>query len=232
MNRKKKQKGSALIYILIAIALLAALTATFMDSSSQQTTSQNTFNLVTELNSQINFIRSAIQECVLIYPAGDSTMPADPALVGGKIVNRPYPLEANNSYLLNPVSVAPPADLVPYIRCPGNPGNSNDHAKIFSGSSGKFLAPAPKLTWRYYVNSVDGVYLLFGVWTSDAYLKAALQKLNDQYAPCEAEYIDATGGPVSVSSDNEVICEYGNICLRVWLITTPSAMFPTEPSCP
>jgi hypothetical protein len=232
MDRKNKQKGSALIYILIAIALLAALTATFMDSSSQQTTSQNTFNLVTDLNSQINFVRSAIQECVLTYPAGDSTMPADPALVGGEAVTRPYPLQPENTYLLNPESGT--VGVVDAIRCPGNPGDSNDHAKIFSGSSGKFLAPTPKLTWRKYINDVDGVYLLFGIWTSDAYLKTALEKLNDQFAPCEADVIDAsTGGDVNISSTGDVLCEDGNICLRVWLVTNPAtAVFPTEPSCP
>ena len=43
------QKGSALIYILVAIALLAALTASFMRPSSQQTSAQSGFKAVSEL---------------------------------------------------------------------------------------------------------------------------------------------------------------------------------------
>ena len=133
------QRGSALVYILIAIALLAALTASFMKPSSQQTTSQNTFNTITELNSQINFIRSAIQECVLTFPAGDS------ALVGVDS-NVPYPINPSSTYFAAaPKSGAAANNQVRNVMCPGNPGNSNDHADIFGGLSGKFFPPIVNL---------------------------------------------------------------------------------------
>jgi type II secretory pathway component PulK len=49
-------RGSALIYVLIAVALLAALTVSMMEPSSQQAQSQNATNLGAELESQIGFI--------------------------------------------------------------------------------------------------------------------------------------------------------------------------------
>ncbi|HRC26074.1 MAG TPA: hypothetical protein PKX87_01435, partial [Alphaproteobacteria bacterium] len=68
-----RQKGSALVYILIAIALLAALTVTFMEPSSQQTTSQNAYKLASDIKAQADFITSSVQECVLSWRGGDIT---------------------------------------------------------------------------------------------------------------------------------------------------------------
>jgi hypothetical protein len=225
----KTQRGSALIYILIAIALLAALTATFMDSSSQQTSSQNAFNVVSELNSQINFIRSAIQECVLTYPGGDTTMPADP--VGGEYPVRPYPLMPTNLYLASPAAIS----FVSEIRCPGNPGNSNNHAKIFAGTSGKFLPPPPKLfaQWGYY-NGVDGVFLFNGTNHTDAYLDSALQKLDAQFSKCELQYINNTSGgsPISIISTPGWECLVGTKCIVVRIVTTGTTIYPGEVGCP
>jgi len=210
---KTTQKGSALVYILIAIALLAALTATFMDSSSTQTSSQNTFNTVTDLNSQVNFIRSAIQECVLTYPSGDTTQLTPP--------NSPYPLEPDHTHLLNPKSAG--VIDVQYLRCPGNPGTSNDHAVIFGGSSGKFLPPTPNLfnAWQYY-NGTDGVFFYTGTNKTDAFLTTALEKLDDQYSECEADVIDNAANGVIMNLTSEGAggpnCPANTTCFRVWLI--------------
>jgi len=228
ISKKKKQRGSALVYILIAIALLAALTATFMDSSSQQTSSQNTFNTVADLNTQVNFIRSAVQECVITYPSGDS------ALVG--TTNIPYPINPSSTYLSSPAA----SDIVSAIRCPGNPGNSNNHAAIFGGTSGKFLPPPPSLfgAWQYY-NGVDGVYISIATNKTDAYLVTALGKLDDQFSECEADVVDARSGNVNMTSAGASgpKCASGNLCFRVWLVAQTSNIYPgdtdgDEAACP
>lgn len=234
-DRKTSQKGSALVYILIAIALLAALTATFMDSSSQQTGSQNTFNTVTELNSQVNFIRSAVQECVLTYPAGNST----PAFAATNAANVPYPINPSSTYLAIPATPSG-NDLVQFLRCPGNPGNSNNHAIIFGGSSGKFMPPPPKLfnAWRYY-SGQDGVFFYNSTSMSDAYLSTALLKLDDQFSECEADVINniAGGTPLSIASGAAATCPAGSLCFRVWMIAQPTALYAgdaglDETTCP
>ncbi len=222
MNRKKNQKGSALVYILIAIALLAALTATFMDSSSQQTTSQNTFNTVTDLNSQINFIRSSIQECVLTYPSGSAT------LIGTS--NIPYPVNPNSTYFnLSTLGVAANSQAG-NIRCPGNPGVDNNHAVIFGGSSGKFLPPAPKLfnPWTYY-NGGDGVFFYTSTNKTDAFIATALAKLDEQYSECEADVINnsASGSALNITTAGASgpNCPANSTCFRVWLIAQPSNIY-------
>lgn len=203
------QRGSALVYILIAIALLAALTATFMDNSSQQTSSQNTFNTVTELNTQVNFIRSAIQECVLTYPQGD-------AIHGGSRPNPPYPFLRDADMV-----PLPPNDEVQYLGCPGN--NTSDatdirHARIFGGSSGKFLPPPPNLfgPWSYY-SGADGVFFYTSTDKTDSFLTTALTKLDDQFSECETDVIVDAFNLTSEAALGPG-CLADHTCFRVWLI--------------
>lgn len=229
-NGTERQRGSALVYILIAIALLAALTATFMDSSSQQTSTQNSFNTVTELKSQINLIRSAIDECVLRYPAGDTGMPAANP-VGAQNPVRPYPLMPNNSYMASPTSGT---YMVNDIRCPGNPGNSNNHSKVFGGTSGRYLPPAPKLfdAWNYY-NHTDGVFFYIRTNKSDAYLGEALQKLDTEFSKCETQYVNATSAVYFDAANTAAYgCAAGYKCLRVWVKPNTGAVYPGETGCP
>lgn len=230
---KRQEQGSALIYILIAIALLAALTATFMDSSSQQTTSQNAFNATTELKSQIETIRSAIQECVLTYPGGDAQAITDSAQV-----NNPYPIQPNESYYttegVTPGSTAD--NLVKDIRCPGNPGDDPDHELIFLGTSGKFMPPAPTYfnDWEYY-NGDDGVFFWNYTTFSDAFLDTALAKVADQYNECEVDLITASGSDTDMSSEaagvRDVSCIDGQTCIRIWMIRDATSDLPDEAAC-
>lgn len=224
------ESGSALVYILIAIALLAALTVTFMEPSSQQASSQNTFQTVADLNSQVNTIRSSVQECVLNYPSGET------GYVGK--TNFPYPANPSSTYLASPDA----NDQVRNIRCPGNPGgSSNNHADIFSGASGKFLPPAPDLFGEWiYSNTIDGVFFYAATDKTDAFIQTALTKLDEQFSECEADVIDASvasGGAKNLLSTGAPQCPSGNTCFRVWIIAKPSNVYNgdtdgDEASCP
>lgn len=227
--KKAGEQGSALIYILIAIALLALLTVSFMQPSSQQTQSQNTFKLVSELQSQVEFIRSAVQECVIAHYKGDATIDntgggSDPG------ADKRYPLKPNSTHF-----AAPAADRkVSGIRCPGDPGDNANHADIFSASSGKFLPPPPNLfdDWQWY-NGDDGVFFWVSTDKSDAFIHTALDKLEQGFAACEADQIDATGGAKNLDSDATVTCANTKICFRVWMrVNAATAVFPDEGGCP
>jgi type II secretory pathway pseudopilin PulG len=222
------ERGSALVYILIAIALLAALTFTFMEPSSQQTSSQNTFRTVTAVQSQMDMIRSAIQECVLSYPNGDPNIDtsgsgSDP----GARVN--YPISPDSTYYTAATPGQSGNELVSAIRCTGdNPGGANvaNHARIFSGASGKFLPPPPDLfgAWQYH-NGTDGVFFWLATDKSDAFLISALEKLDDKYSECETDIIDATGANVAMDSYGTTVtqCPSGSVCFRAWMIMNGSA---------
>lgn len=222
MEDRSKISGSALVYILVAIALLAALTATFMGSSSQNESSGNALKTFNELNAQIRTIRSAIQECVLTYPGGDKSP-------GYSQTNAPYPINPNSTYF-NGATPGPSASIYAEgARCPGNPGNSNNHARIFGLNSGKFF-PAGSVgfnLWRYY-NGTDGVYISVATNRTDAYMSTALAKLDDQFAECEADIVDAMTPNALVrmtSDDSNIFCAAGYKCFRIWLIANPSNVY-------
>ncbi len=225
-NKRTSETGSALVYILIAIALLAALTASFMKPSSQQTTAQGSYNAITELNAQTEFIRSSIQECVLTYPGGDRGPLGNNGLQGTP--NTPYPINPSSPYLTAPAA----NDQVQFLRCPGNPGDDPDHSNVFGGSSGKFLPPPPDLfdDWIYY-SGTDGVFFYTRTDKTDAFLQTALSKLDDNFSECQADVVDASGGDIELTStaaagDPECLQGAGvATCFRVWVIIQPSAVY-------
>lgn len=245
-NKRASEKGSALIYILIAIALLAALTFTFMEPSSQQTSSQSTFKTLSAVQGQADIIRAAIQECVLSAGprAGNSDTTIDTTVSGTDPGARAlYPLKPDSLHFTGATPGPTTGErFVKDLRCPNkNPGgvNVNDHELMFQGGSGKFMPPAPDLfeDWQYY-NGTDGVFFWTQTDKSDAFLMSALEKLDEKFSSCEADIIDAsTGGAKALDSGTpaEVECADGYVCFRVWMISNATAEYPDAPeagNCP
>ncbi|MBU6234247.1 MAG: hypothetical protein KGQ41_00235 [Alphaproteobacteria bacterium] len=214
MNMHSTARGSALIYILIAIALIAALTASFMQPATQQTRTQNSFKLAAELNGQVQMVRAAIQDCILQYPQGDGSIN-----VAGYHPN--YPLEPDSTYFPTSPAIRAADKNVANLRCPGNnPGSPNQaqHSQIFGGSTGRFMPAMPALfnpwTYRNGTNmTIDGVTftgVFFQTTTTntDAYLSEAMQKVDAQFTQCEADYVDGTGSNG---------CPASTKCLRIWV---------------
>lgn len=234
------EKGSALVYILIAIALLAALTVSFMQPASQQTQTQNSFKLTADLSAQVEFIRTNVQECVVVYQKGDKNI--DNTLTGTDPgANKGFPLKPTSTYLLNPVTPGSAPSLVKDLRCPGNPSDDPNHGPIFSGASGKFMPPAPALfgDWQWY-NGLDGVFFWIASSKTDAYILSALQKLDGQFARCESDIVQAGGSSVALDNAGTISCPANSTCFRMWMIThkideapiIKKSLFPDETTCP
>ncbi len=222
---KTSEQGSALVYILIAIALLAALTISFMEPSSQQTQSQSGFKLVSEVAGQVEFIRSNIQECVILHPGGDITI-NDPVVTDAG-ASKIFPLNPKSTHLTGPSVNANP--LVRELRCPGNPGDDPDHQPIFSGTSGKFLPPPPAMftDWKWY-NGLDGVFFWTSTDKTDAFIQTSLAKLNEQFGTCEADTINASAGAEDLDNAGDYSCPAGSYCFRVWMVTDSNNTAPDD----
>ncbi len=223
-----QERGSALVYILIAIALLAALTTTFMQPSSQQTSSQSSFRATSAIKSQISIISSAIQECVLSYKKGDKSIDVTGSGTDPD-ARRNFPIKPNSDHYLTATITPTAGRLVKDIRCPGDPGgNDENHVKIFGGTSGKFLSAAPDLfdDWQYY-NGADGIFFWLSTNKSDAFIDTSLQKLDDQFGECEADIIDASGGAIDLDSEApaEVQCANGYTCFRMRMTINSTAEY-------
>ncbi len=236
----KPEHGSALVYILIAIALLAALTFTFMQPSGQQTSSQNIFKTVSDVKSQVDITRSAVQECLLSYRKGDSSIDISGSGTDPN-ARRNMPIKPNSAHYASATIGPTTGRLVADIRCPGNPGNNDiNHERIFGGTSGKFMPPTPDLfeDWQYY-NGTDGVFFWTQTNKTDAFINTALEKLDGKFDECEADVIDASSSAVDLDSDApaEVVCPSGYRCFRVRMTIKPSAVYNgdadnDEASCP
>lgn len=214
------ESGSALIYILIAIALLAALTVSFMQPSGNQTQTNNAFKTVSELQSQVDFIRSAVQECVLSHPGGDKSMhtggtPTEPD------ADHRYPIDPTSAHFAGS-TLGPEAggnNFVRLLRCPGNPGgDTNNHERLFGGTTAKFMPPAPKLfnDWRWY-NSTDGVFFWIDTQNTDAFIGSALEKLMEEFSACEADTITPSDATRTLAGGG-LSCAANSYCFRVWMI--------------
>lgn len=221
------QKGSAIIYILIAIGLLAALTASLLDSPSQQTQAQNRMKTMSEVKSQVDLVRAAVDECILLNPGGDIGID-DSATSLDEGANKRYPVRPDSTRL--PVAIRASDRLVRNIRCPGNPGDDPNHAAVFGGASGKFLPPAPDLfdEWQWY-NGIDGIFFWAETDKTDAFLTSALEKLDEEYGECEVDVIDATTSAVNMNSDTDadkdIDCPTEHRCFRVWILAKGTPVF-------
>lgn len=209
--KASSQKGGALIYILIAIALLAALTATFVQPGGQSSSTQNTFKLASELNSQSRVIRSGVQDCILRYTVGDN------AITETGYID-PYPLNPDSADVVYGAFDVT-NKKVSELRCPGA-----SYANIFGGSGlfGGFLPPAPNLMddWTYFNGDANGGSQIFGMDfdgvfyqtqsnKSDPYIAESMLKIDGLLSACEVDYTvgDGTNG-----------CANGYQCLRFWII--------------
>jgi hypothetical protein len=205
--KASSQRGGALIYILIAIALLAALTGTFLNSGGQGTRTQNAFKLATELNSQSRVIRSGIQDCILRYPQGD-----DAITETGYI--DPYPLMPSSDDAQYTSYDSGTTNFMVDIRCPGA-----GYTKVFGESLSGFLPPKPNLLsqWRYFNYDTpsrqglpfEGVFFEITSDKSDPFIGESMAKVDTLYSACEVDYTigDGTNG-----------CFDGHQCLRFWII--------------
>ncbi|GEM_PF-417375 len=213
--RRGGEKGGALVYILIAIALLAALTASFIEPTSQQSRSQNAFRLTAEMNGQVQFIRSAIQDCIILYPTGDSTVNSVTTTDSG--YHAPYPVKPTSTHFTGSTLGVSANDNAEHLRCPGNPGGSKNHTPIFGGASGRFMPPPPSLmdSWTYFNGSatvqgeaVNGVYIKITTTKTDPFIAESMTKLAGKFSDCEADY---------VVGNNTNGCATGQQCFRVWV---------------
>lgn len=210
------KKGSALVYILVAIALIGTLTVTMLNGASQSARSQKAFQLAAALEGQIKLYESTIQECIINYPSGDSSINGSGITDAGYIA--PYPLAPNSTHFTGSTLGPAASNTASDVRCPGDPGIDNNHSPLFGPTIGHFAPPPPsKLSnWLYYNlagtvtgDNVDGVYLQTSSTTSDAYIQDAMQKIASKYSNCKIDYIVGNGSNG---------CQNGGYCLRYWLV--------------
>jgi hypothetical protein len=213
-NKSREQQGNALLYVLLAVGLLAALTFTYVKDSRENYASQSAVQIEETLYSQINMIKSAVVECTAEYPGGGEDSTGN--INGSPNPNMPYPLAPSSALNLfatyyngtTYVSTgctssgsaagcipqeSPAHDYVTDLYCIGAPLGA---AGMFSGSSnqGRFL-PSPPGGFNPWVYKSDttfggsgGVYVQISCTaaTCDAASGIALTRLLAQFTSKQA----------------------------------------------
>jgi hypothetical protein len=211
------ESGNVLLYVFLAVGLLAALTYAYVKDSRENAASQGSVRITEELFSQANMIRSAVMQCAMEYPGGGGNMD-DTGGSAGKIDNADNP---NNPYPINPSSAlnakapagctttssasgcvsAAANDQVRNLTCVGAPLGSTN---MFQGANnqGRFLPPpAAGFTEWTYVNDTNGVYIQT-TGSNDGTTSLALSRFMNKFATCQADL-------------NYAGC--GANCLTVWI---------------
>lgn len=189
--------GNALLYVLLAVGLLAALTYSYVKDGRENYASQSSVQISSTLYSQINMIKSAVMECVAEYSGGGGDLNGDGVIDGDDNHNNPYPLSPSNALNLaapggctttsNAAGCIPQAgnDEVIGLQCIGAPAGA---AAMFSGSSnqGRFLPPPPNgFTPWVYKNDASGTYIQI-TFPNDAAAAIALNRLLGQFTSNQA----------------------------------------------
>lgn len=200
-----EEKGNALLYVFLAIGLLAALTYAYVKDSHENYASQSSVSIAESLYSQINMIKSAVMECVAEYPGGGGDMSSDGTIDATDNPNNPYPLNPSNAYNLKASpggctttsnatgcipQESPANDYVSDLYCIGAPAGA---AAMFNGSSnqGRYLPPPPNgFTQWVYKNDATfggagGVYIQI-TGPGDAASSIALTRLLGQFTSKQA----------------------------------------------
>jgi type II secretory pathway pseudopilin PulG len=214
------QKGSALLYILIAIMLLGVLTASMVNTSGGSSDKRRAQKLAMEIRAHISQIRNAVIECVSLHSGGDPTY-------SSANYTHPYPLFPTLAHFTGSTLGAASSNKAGNLRCPGNPGIDNNHEPLFGGSSGKNLQQLTNIfnhdqflyynqSFTYASEATIGVYIRNSTNKTDPYIQRAFEMLDAEYSECEFDYIvgDGTNG-----------CASSSFCIRYWLIRK-------APACP
>ncbi len=100
-------RGNALLYVLLAVGLLAALSYSYVKDSRENYASQSAVQIAETLYSQVNMIKGAIVQCALEYPGGGGDMNKDGVIDTNDNHNNPYPLNPSDANNLNVAITAP-----------------------------------------------------------------------------------------------------------------------------
>ena len=185
---KKGEAGNVLLYVFLAVGLLAALTYAFAKDSRENFSSQMAVRTAEELFVQVNLIRSSVHQCEIEFPNGGGDLNADGVIDTNDNPNNPYPI--NPSSPLNPAAPAGIAaaanNMVKNLTCVGAPAAE---ANMFQGANnqGRFLPPPPSsFTDWVYANDSRGVYIQITA-SNDASAINALNRLMSKFGTCQAD---------------------------------------------
>ena len=214
-----RQKGSVVIYILIAIFLTGLLIAAMTQGSKKSASSGQLDQMALFGLADIKTIQSAITECAQTYPSptdvdgdGDKDATDNP--------NPPFPLYCANAAcaLATMTSGAAGVDIT-LAGCPGAGAGQKVVFNRNAGNNFKLLGDTATYTTKYFTDATEGTYIRITRATSDPLWTEAISRLDDKFSECSAAAVTAAG-----------TCANG--CFYYWIVRRATSVLGGEAGCP
>lgn len=218
----RKQSGSVITYVLLAIFLASILIMTVTEGPKKSATTRQLDELGLSLDSDLRLIEAAVGDCVISYPApvdidgdGDKDAADNP--------NPPFPLTystATGYAASGPISEAicpgwPPTPLA----TPTAPSSKQLLLSVLAGRSFKVLGDTTRYTTVFTTDATEGVYVRITRASANALWTETLARLNARHSTCKMAVVTAAG-----------TCANG--CLYYWIRRMPTSVLGPEAGCP
>lgn len=207
-NNHTRQRGSIIVYILVAIFLTGVLIAAMTQGAKTSADQQRIDEMLLFMQADIQNIQLNIAECAQTYSK---------AVDGVTNPNPPFPLYSDLSSGGAGVALAD-------IKCPGAPASQQ---VIFTDGikrSFKLLGDTSRYTTTYISSTTEGVLLRITRAVTDPLWIEAITRLNDKYSKCAAAAVTANPDPLTVN------CGAG--CFYYWILRQPTSSASFEAGCP
>lgn len=219
------QKGSILVYILIAIFLTGMLIASMTQGAKKSASSEQVNEMMMYLQADIRTIQANISECVVSYqnncPPGSttSTCPSQYTAQDSGNYNVPFPTP---STLLATGSGTALASII----CPRAPTAAQTIFTDSISQSLRLLQDTSNYTVTYYNNSTDGVYLRITRVPTDPLWTEVLNRLPSKYQSCSTAVENTSSDPTGFN------CAAVGGCFYFFILHPGSAGSPVFGACP
>jgi len=235
-----RQKGSILVYILIAIFLTGMLIASMTQGAKKSASSEQINEMMMYLQADLRSIQANITECVVSYQ-NNNFCPPNAAETGLNCVNQfngqdtgnpnpPFPV-----YTTNPSAAGTSGTPLASILCPRAPSAEQTIFTNNVSQSLKLLQDTSNYTVTYFNENntnvpgsgIEGVYLRItrAAGITDPLWTEALTRLNTKYSACQVAVV--TPGNADPAG---YTCTNG--CLYYWILRLPTSSTSWKAGCP
>lgn len=225
------QKGSILIYILIAIFLTGVLIASMTQGAKKSASSEQVNEMMMYLQADIRTIQSNITECVVSYQnntTGCMALSQNSSLPGSSCVNGYQSQDSGNYNVPFPkpstLLATGSGTALASITCPRAPAGQQIIFTDSISQSLRLLQDTSNYTVTYYNNSTDGVYFRITRVVTDPLWTEVLNRLPSKYQSCSSMATFANPDPTGAN------CSAG--CFYYFILHPGSAGSPVFGACP
>jgi hypothetical protein len=229
------QRGSIIVYIMIAIFLTGVLVAAMTQGANKSASSTQINAMMLYLQDDIKTVQSGITECVTGYSSpvdvnGDglscsSTSDAGCASAAVDNPNPPFPIYcANSTCALATMTSGGSGTTIPLMGCAGAPDGQRPVFPDRVYQNLKLLNDSSNYNATFINKGSEGVLLRITRAVADPLWSEAITRLDAKFSQCSAAAVTANPDPLGFN------CSGG--CFYYWVLRRSTSSSSFEAGCP